>query len=299
MTDKYEKFLWDCKAAADAGISRIPPDSSVLQIEGMSTPKVRHLLNNLNRWGENYLEIGSHKGSTFVSSLYGHNKKGWSIDNYAEFCSAEYRPGRDGTHQNQLLENIEKHLVCPTEFFNEDSFLFDLKNITEPVDVYMYDGDHDQDKQRRALEYYHSVLNDQFILIVDDWNSQSVRDGTYSGIKNTNMCILSELVIRSYGTNGPDWWSGFYAAFLAKECPDDRFLQTSLSSGNCNYAHPIKRSRPRDNVLRLSQPENSKSVIEIKEILNHHFPHLSEAEIKLEIDEGLKLLKQQDERGIF
>ena len=296
----YNKYLWDCKFAADQGLSKIPSNSGVLHsIQGMSTQKIRHLLNNINRWGENYLEVGSHKGSTFVSSLFGHNKKGWSIDNFSEFCDAGYRPGADGTHKNELLQNIERYLTCETEFYDQDSFSFDLANIKEPVDVFMYDGDHDQDKQKKALEYFYPVLNDVFIFIVDDWNSQAVRDGTYDGIKQTDCSILGEMVIRSYGSGGNEWWSGLYAAFLSKKCPRDRFLQTSLSSGGCNYAHPIKDSRPRDNVLRLSQPENNKNIDEIAEILKENFPNLTDERIQSEIKHGLDLLEEQKTRGKF
>lgn len=297
---EYDRFLWDCKFAADQGVSRIPNKSGVItEIEGMSTPKVRHLLNNLNRWGDNYLEVGSHKGSTFVSSLYGHNKKGWSIDNFSEFCDGNYRPGTDGTHKNELLGNINKYLTCQTEFYDQDSFSFDLSNIEQPVDVFMYDGDHDQDKQKKALEYFYPALSDVFIFVVDDWNSQAVRDGTYDGIKEMDLCILGEMMVRSYGSNGQEWWSGIYAAFLSKKCPSDRFLQSSISSGGCNYAHPIKRSRPRDNVLRLSQPENNKTIKEIKSILESNFPNLSDEQVSEEIKEGLALLEQQKTRGIF
>tara|TARA_R100001015_G_scaffold19003_2_gene14078 strand:- start:9107 stop:10003 length:897 start_codon:yes stop_codon:yes gene_type:complete len=296
----YEKFLWDCKKAGELGISKIPKDSGVItSIEGMSTPNIRHTLNNLNRWGSNYLEVGSHKGSTFVSSLYGHTKNGWSIDNYSEFCDAFYRPGSDGKHTNELLTNIKKYLTCKTQFFDSDSFSFDISNISEKVDVYMYDGDHDQDKQKKAIEYFYPVLSDTFLFIVDDWNSQAVRDGTYDGIKSNDLSILSEMHIRCYGTNQSDWWSGLYVAFLSKQCPKDRFLQTSLAAGGCNFAHPIKRSRPRDNVLRLSQPENGKTIEQIKEILSENFPSLTEGDILFEIKEGLKLLDEQKSRGIF
>tara|TARA_Y100001963_G_scaffold160274_1_gene270120 strand:+ start:1749 stop:2645 length:897 start_codon:yes stop_codon:yes gene_type:complete len=297
---QYDKFLWDCKFAAEQGVSKIPNESGVItEIEGMSTPKIRHLLNNLNRWGSNYLEVGSHKGSTFVSSLYGHNKKGWSIDNFSEFCDQNYRPGPDGTHKNELLDNINKFLTCQTQFYDQDSFSFDLSNIEEPVEVFMYDGDHDQDKQKKALEYFYPILNDVFIFIVDDWNSQAVRDGTYDGIREMGLCVLGEMMVRGPGSNSQEWWSGIYAAFLSKECPSDRFLQTSLSSGGCNYAHPIKRSRPRDNVLRLRQPENNKTVEEINSILKINFPDLSDEQVSEEIKEGLALLEQQKTRGIF
>ena len=296
----YEQFLWKCKHAAEQLQSKIPNDSPVITtIQGMSTPKVRHYLNNVNSWGENYLEIGSHKGSTFVSSLYGHQKKGWSIDNFSEFCNETDNAGSDGTHRDELLQNIEQFLECPTDFYQQDSFSFDLSNVEEPVDVYMYDGDHDQDKQKRALEYYYPVLNDIFIFIVDDWNSQAVRDGTYQGIKSMNLNILGELSIRTHGSAQTDWWSGIYTAFLAKNCPEDYFFQTSISAGGCNYAHPIRNSRPRDNVLRLRQPENNKSFEEIESILKINFPNLTQQQIVEEIKEGKLLLEQQKTRGIF
>lgn len=300
MSLNYEEFLWKSKFAAEQLQSKIPNNSGVItQIQGMSTPKVRHYLNNINSYGENYLEIGSHKGSTFVSSLYGHQKKGWSIDNFSEFCNTTDNAGSDGTHKGELLSNIDTYLDCPTEFYQEDSFKFDLDKIDEPIDVYMYDGDHDQDKQKMALEYYYPVLNDVFMFVVDDWNSQAVRDGTYQGIRNMGLCILGELSVRTYGSAQTDWWSGVYTAFLSKTCPEDYFLQTSFSTGGCNYAHPIKKSRPRDNVLRLRQPENDKSFDEIAKILKFNFPNLTEQQITEEIKEGRLLLEQQKTRGIF
>jgi len=296
----YNAFLWDCKMAADQGISKIRPDSPVLtQIRGMSTVETRHCMNNLNRYGANYLEVGSFCGSTFVSSLVGHNKKGWSIDNYSEFTGPEYAPGTDGTHRDELLYNINTYLNCPTQYFQEDSFQFDPDKLEAPVDVFMYDGDHDQDKQRRALEHYYDSLNDVVLFIVDDWNSQAVRDGTYEGIRNTEMCILGEISIRTPHNSHPQYWSGLYAAFLAKECPADRFLQTSLSSGNCNFAHPIKDSRACDNVLRFMQPENGKSEEEIKKILAANFPQLMGSQINEAVDEGKRLYAQQETRGKF
>lgn len=297
----YNRFLWECKIMGDRHRSNIPTNSPVItEIVGMSTAETRHCMNNLNRYGKNYLEIGSHQGSTFVSSLFGHyNKTGWSIDNYAEFCEEVFNPGQDGTHKQTLLNNIDQHLMCQTDYFDEDSFKFDISQITEPVDVYMYDGDHDQDKQRLALEYYYPVFNDTFLFICDDWNSQSVRDGTYEGIRNTNLCILAELHVRTPWSNYPQWWNGFYAAFLAKECPDTHFLQKSLSSGNCNYAHPIANSRPRDSVLRLKQPENNKTNDEIIKILQDNYPGRSQEDLMNELKEGLVLLEAQKERGMF
>jgi hypothetical protein len=294
----YESFLWECKRDAEGGKSKIPTDSKILtDVTGMSTPNVRHYMNNINKWGKNYLEVGSYKGSTFVSSLHKHDKRGWSIDNFSEFCDDYNHTGSDGTHKEELLGNIEKYVSSPTQFYQEDSFEFDIDQIDEPVDVFMYDGNHDQDKQRKALEYYYPVLNDICLFVVDDWNSQAVRDGTYQGIHDMGMCILGEMTVRTHGQG--DWWSGMFSAFLAKECPEGYFLQRSISSGGCNYAHPIVNSRPRDVVLRLNQPENDKSIDEIRKILKDNFTNLSEGELEREIGEGLNLLEQQSERGVF
>jgi hypothetical protein len=52
-------------------------------------------------------------------------------------------------------------------------------------------------------------------------------------------------------------------------------------------------------VLRLNQPENDKSIDEIREILKDNFTNLSEGELEREIGEGLNLLEQQSERGVF
>ena len=68
---------------AERGISSLA--SEILKLEGMSSPKVRHLLNNLCALpGARYLEIGSYKGSTWISALYNNSStliSSTSIDN--------------------------------------------------------------------------------------------------------------------------------------------------------------------------------------------------------------------------
>ena len=60
---------------AELGISQL--NSKILNLEGMSSDKVRHFLNNICSLEHgNYLEIGVWKGSTFISALY-KNKLQW------------------------------------------------------------------------------------------------------------------------------------------------------------------------------------------------------------------------------
>ena len=39
-----------------------------------------------------------------------------------------------------------------------------------PFHVYLYDGGHDRQEQRRALTHYAAAMQDPFVYVVDDWN---------------------------------------------------------------------------------------------------------------------------------
>ena len=74
----------------------------VLSVEGMSGNKTRHLYNNIcNLNNANYLEIGTWKGSSFISAMYNNtNTKGYCVDNWVEF----------GGPKNEFYNNINKFL---------------------------------------------------------------------------------------------------------------------------------------------------------------------------------------------
>src|SRR5579864_9299188 len=70
---------------AEKGISKL--NLAILNIHGMSSPIIRHFLNNIcSLTGANYLEIGCWKGSTLVAAGY-HNplQDIIAIDNWSQF----------------------------------------------------------------------------------------------------------------------------------------------------------------------------------------------------------------------
>lgn len=71
----------------------------IMMLEGMSSFANRLFLNNLCEIGGNYLEIGSWKGSTFISALYGNTCKGTIIDFHQEFIDSPF------TTTPAILEN--------------------------------------------------------------------------------------------------------------------------------------------------------------------------------------------------
>jgi len=88
----------------------------------------------------------------------------------------------------------------------------------------MYDGNHTNDSHYMALLHYYDCLDDVFIFIVDDWNWDNVRDGTYKSIQQLQLKILYEKELRltwdNSHTNQPlakdTWWNGLYVAILQK-----------------------------------------------------------------------------------
>ena len=65
--------------------------NKALRLPGMSSKRNRHLLNNIVDMPDvNYLEIGVHKGSTFISALYQNDiNYAYAIDNWSEFGNVE------------------------------------------------------------------------------------------------------------------------------------------------------------------------------------------------------------------
>lgn len=203
------------QAINDAENRKSSLSSNILNLDGMSSPKVRHFLNNICHISENinYLEIGVWKGSTFTSALYNnakHISHAYAIDNWSQFNGSK-----------ELLINSLKELkdVWPQHTIIEsDSFSVDLSLFKEKIDIYFYDGDHSRQAQKKALEYYLPILKDEFIYIVDDWNHSDVSSGTREGINSINYSIEKEWILPANGNGDTEnWWNGFYVALLKRK----------------------------------------------------------------------------------
>ena len=183
-------------------------NADVLAIEGMSSRFNRHLLNNLGSGFEkfNYLEIGVHKGSTYVSSLYKNNvNEAWAIDDWSQF--------EDQTPY--FLGNCERFGV-PTNFINADCFTVDRRKIKD-INFYLYDGDHWHNKTAQGLIYFYESLSDEFLYVVDDFDWEGVQLGTKWGIAECNLKIEYENYLRSnIGNNADGWWNGLGIYILKK-----------------------------------------------------------------------------------
>jgi hypothetical protein len=192
---------------AHAEQSKISQD--VLNVEGMSSPRIRHLLNNLGSWrNTSYLEVGLWKGSTFVSTLFANDKsvtQAIGIENWGEFNGLHARPA--------FKANVAK-LLAKRSFtvLEQDCFTVDKAKFAKKVSLYLYDGDHSMEAHKKGMTYFADVLASPAVILVDDWNRCQERQGTYDGFTEERLSVIYE----DYLPKVQGFWEGFYAAVVRK-----------------------------------------------------------------------------------
>lgn len=200
------KILHSVKLA-NLGYSKLT--DNVLQLPGYSGYSVKHFLNNICSYPDtNYLEIGTWKGSTFVSAMYRNCLKNSSvIDNWSQF----------GNVRDLFLLHSKEYVHLAYNLFEFDCFEFDLSLLDYKVNVYFYDGDHTLEAQYKAFTYFDSVFADEFIAIVDDFNWKEVEDGTYQAFKDLGYTVDCDIVIKTKIEGDKlGWWNGLGIFSLKK-----------------------------------------------------------------------------------
>lgn len=195
-------------ALANAENHQSKVTQEILNMDGMSGVKTRHFYNNIvNMDDARYLEIGTWKGSTVCSAMYGNKAKVVCIDNWAEF----------GGPRDEFLTNFNKYKgENDANFIEKNSFEVDVSTLPK-FNLYMYDGGHEQEEHYNALTHYYACMDDVFVFIVDDWNWERVRNGTRDAISDLKLKVLFEKEIYTPANCTHDtWWNGIYIAVLQK-----------------------------------------------------------------------------------
>lgn len=195
-------------AAAERGESQLTLE--VLALEGMSSPKVRHFLSNVVR-DENYLEVGCHRGSTFISAVFrNHPASAVAIDNWSQFSNT--------LNAREQFERFAATFI-PSQFtqINEDCFSVDVSRFSQMFDIYMYDGDHETESHRLALTHFAPVLADTFVYIVDDWVCGGIVKGTLRAIEELGLKIALRVDLpAAHNGDLEQWWNGLGVFVLEK-----------------------------------------------------------------------------------
>jgi hypothetical protein len=220
MKYTLEQLINHAKSSVDNANNNISKlTSDILSMDGMSGNKTRHLYNNIcSLKNANYLEIGTWKGSSFISSFYNNDINPIVIDNWVEFNGPK----------DEFISNVNR--LCPNKDFNfieKDCFKVtddEIKSIYDSIDIYLFDGAHDYESHRKAITYYKHLFSKYIIIIIDDFRSDTpawsnVKKGTYDGIEESGLIIRhSEEIITHQESSGRyEYWNGFGLFVCEKE----------------------------------------------------------------------------------
>lgn len=189
--------------------SKLPPET--LEIEGYSGRMGRHFLNNLAGRFQPYVEVGCFRGSTLICAAYDNPGLVVGVDNFTD----ETQPGTymAGTRQT-LLENMRCHSDRSRPSLLDASC---WKVHLTGFQCCFFDGAHTEQDHMDAVTHLSTWMTPQFVFVVDDFNRQSVREGTLRGIAAGNLRIDFELWLGAQGTDDrTGWWNGFGVYVLSK-----------------------------------------------------------------------------------
>lgn len=199
------------------------PDA-IRYMDGMSGKKYRYFINNLMGSIDNarYLEVGSWKGSTAASAVFGNKCKALCIDNWSDFLWGAPKESVRG----EFEQNVRAASGDTAEFnyIDSDFRKVDYADIGK-FNVYMFDGPHSQEDQYDGVVIAQPALDDQYVLIVDDYNGPGVRAGTEQAIAELGLEVVAAIEIMTIndGTHPrishqhSDWHNGYYIAVINKK----------------------------------------------------------------------------------
>lgn len=153
----------------------LPPLS---QRRGFSSSRVEHLLNRLvgaMPQGEAYFEVGVLEGRTLEAASVGNEGK-------------------------RLIgcDPCLKYEIAPKPFavhvqFLETTWAEALYQLPKNLGVVFYDGDHSAAETAAFMVAVEPFLADEAVLVLDDWDRASVREGAFKAAEGEHWRLLREM----------------------------------------------------------------------------------------------------------
>jgi hypothetical protein len=226
------------KAILEAGMEKSKFDSPYFDKNfkgwsGSSYTSRRMFSNLCDLKDANYLEVGVYGASTFVAAVKDNPlKSAYAVD----YWVAPLEPGIDGAQVEKNFKDNMKFFLGKQKnikVLKGDCFSLDLSKIKNKIDIYFYDADHNEESQYKALTYYYPVLNDIFILIVDDWLVPQIRRGTLKAIEDLKLKVnyKVELPLQSETARGKGSTKYGWVEFLDDKPEEKEFLKVRYEHG--------------------------------------------------------------------
>ena len=219
------KFVTAVNSAIENSMNNTSKCSDfTLDIEGLTSHKVKHFLNNLCESKDvRYLEVGTWHGATFCSALEGNNIQAicidsWHTNDIEPMREVDGWQSKDGNplkiFQDNLLQVKGENKVIG---FNEPVESLDLTKIPHTSNIVFYDGDHTYEQTKNFLDRYYDKFEETMILVVDDWNWNQIQEATNAHIQEKEYKVLYTKEIKTTGEDPNDYWNGLGIFVLRKK----------------------------------------------------------------------------------
>lgn len=189
-------------------------------IDGFSSHRVRHLLNSIcSNQGIKFLEIGSYLGSTFCAAIQNNNLEAYAIDNWETNSIQPYKNIKtvEISSYDKFKENVKKYKGnSKIRLINADCKNITLNDFHSKVNFVFYDGNHDYFEQLQSLEVIKNLVEDTFILILDDANFYGVVESAEEFVRKNNYKVLFEKKLLNEIESDKMWWNGLYILIINK-----------------------------------------------------------------------------------
>ena len=187
------------------------------KVQGLTSTRVKSLMNSFASKIENYMEVGIGNGSIFCSVLENNKLNAVGIDNF----ELQMQPGRKdistlpGSSFFTLEQNINQWRGDnQVEIINQDMFTVDTSRFKGKINMWFYDGPHDIESTKRAVEHYGKCFADECLLVFDDANWDGVVEGARQGINSINRLVSYEKILLNEQEDASAWWNGLYIVVL-------------------------------------------------------------------------------------
>ncbi len=225
---------WDCsfcddlwKAKGNSNDSKMEQLSDIIlnsvnskydnSIEGLSSSRVKKLLNDLGKISTSYLEVGVLNGSTFCATLEGNKLKAYAIDHWKDNTQAANGTTNIVPSKQTFINNIKQIKGDNTiQIFDGDFRSVDKTSI-DYIDFMFYDADHSKNTTGQALMYFSDKFVDNTILVFDDANWKGVVEGVDGALKRANFNIKFSRIIMNDQESSKNWWNGLYIVLVTRK----------------------------------------------------------------------------------
>lgn len=194
-------------------------DESSFDLSGLSSNKVRHLLNNLCSYSDTiYLELGTYTGSTFYAATQSNDILAFAVDNFEQHDIQPFRDDIDfNASQNPRSDFLRRFTNPRWNFIEKDIKDITDKDLFNQPNVIFYDANHDYEDQLNNLSSLVKYLPNEFVLIIDDCNFEGVVESANAFIENNNLNkIFERKILTSIPEDSNSWWNGIYILILSK-----------------------------------------------------------------------------------